>query len=320
MPTKRACFSLPNSSESRPQNQIGKRNGVQRQDLLRDERERGENHVLATPLHIREVFQGREAMRVLPDQVRCEDRKRNRASDPDPWLDQLAPERGEKHRDDDGESEEQRGVLVQQAETAKSPEQQPESRLSGAGDPDDDEHGRCPDQRFEYVHREEAADPENDRCGGHRQTSEPLRESSSAEFAGDENRDDDQPGASQCGNAAKDWKRATEKKRNPGDDPDEGRVIDIAPRQIAAAVEEVKLVAEVSITIAGREMQEQFQKRDGDQNGGCCRSANPSRQGVSVWLSDRNHPSKIKMLRLLHAGWWRAPTRAVPRHAAGPKP
>ena len=91
-------------------------------DLLLNEREWSEHDVLAFPADVGEVFNRREVMADLPDDVREEKRESDRAGDPNPRSSELAAMMRQKQGDGDRESERQRGVFVLKAETGKDAE------------------------------------------------------------------------------------------------------------------------------------------------------------------------------------------------------
>jgi hypothetical protein len=109
-----------------------------------------------------------------------------------------------------------------------------------------------------------------------------LREPIAAELARDEHRHRDESRTSKRGNPSHDRKRSAQLQGDARDQTDQRRVIDVAPAEVATAVEEVELVAEVTVAIAREEMNEQLEQRDGCDGERCGGAAIPAREGFRL--------------------------------------
>src|SRR5262249_39406342 len=78
------------------------------------------------------------------------------------------------------------------------------------------------------------------------------------------------------GQAAQDGQRASQQQREPGQQPDERRVVDVAPGQVAPAVEKVQLVAEITVAVGQGQVDQELEAGQGQEEG--------SRQ---AWMSNR---------------------------------
>jgi hypothetical protein len=94
-------------------------------DLFLNERERAEHNVLALAAYVGKVFDRREMMADLPDNVGEEERKSNDTGDPDPPSGELAAMMRQQQGDGDRESERQRGVLVLKPQAGEDTEPWP---------------------------------------------------------------------------------------------------------------------------------------------------------------------------------------------------
>ena len=91
-------------------------------DLLLHERERAEHDVLAFAADVGQVFDRREVMADLPDEVREKERDSNGAGDPYPTSRELTAMMRQQQGDGDRESERQRRVLILESETGQHAE------------------------------------------------------------------------------------------------------------------------------------------------------------------------------------------------------
>ena len=237
-------------------------------DLLGHEGGGAEHHVLAHPAHASEVLEGREVVAELPDDVGQEDEEGHSDREPGPGRAQLAPRPREDEGRAQGQAEEHRRVLVHQAEAGEEAEEEPGAPITTIEDPQQDEHRSHPQQRLEGVHGEEAVGAEVDGCHGHGQSSQGLREGA-AQPARDERGQHDQGPARQRREQTQHGERSAQEQRETGDQADHRRMIDVAPVQVAAAVEEVELVAEVSVAMGEQEVDEgQTRGNPDDRNPG----------------------------------------------------
>src|SRR5882724_5777777 len=101
---------------------------MEKEDLLLDELDGAQGHVLAGELDVLQVLERREVMAGLPEEVRQEEGERDRAADPDPGFRELAALRRQKEREGHGGSKEQRRVLVLEAEAREDSKRDPPAR------------------------------------------------------------------------------------------------------------------------------------------------------------------------------------------------
>src|SRR5260221_10806552 len=102
----------------------------------------------------------REVVADLPEEVRQEDEKRDHAGEHEPPVEHERAISRQQQGHNDGEPEDEHGVLVQQSDTSKESEEQPEPRIASLHESNDDERTGAPDQRLDRVHAEIAAEGE----------------------------------------------------------------------------------------------------------------------------------------------------------------
>ena len=207
---------------------------MEEEDLLLHEFERREHDVLAGALHVLEVLERREAVPDLPEHVREEEKQGDRAADPDPSLAELAALGRQDERDDDGRAEEERRVLVLEAQSREDAERDPPARVSGPDDANEREDAAHPEERLEAVHRHERVLREEDRREERAQSGEQLGVTPPAELAREHDRDRDLRGARDRGDPPQHGKRAAEQERHLRVHGDEGRGVDVSPVEGAA--------------------------------------------------------------------------------------
>src|SRR5205823_11632192 len=122
---------------------------MEEEDLLLHELEGRQHHVLAGPLHVLEVFDRREAVSDLPEEVRQKEQQRDPAADPDPTPAELSALRRGEERENDGRTEEQHRVLVLETESREDAEGDPVARVTRTDDPDQGPDATHPKQRLE---------------------------------------------------------------------------------------------------------------------------------------------------------------------------
>lgn len=94
-------------------------------------------------------------------------------------------------------------------------------------------------------------------------------------------------GAGDRGNDAQRRKRPAEQQRDLGVQPDQRRVVDVAPAEVPAAVEEVELVAEVAVAGEDREV-------DGELEGGEKGQEAPVERGMSCIVAHDCQDSNLE--------------------------
>jgi hypothetical protein len=220
---------------------------VHHHDLLAEERERCELDVLADFAYVLQILDGWKTMLPLPDDVGQKDRQRDRSAEPDPGLEQLAAQR----RGDDGNSdcgaEEEGRMLILEPKTGEDAEQDPETRVAAANDADQYQDAAHPEERFEGVHRQDAVDHQVDRGDDDSETGKSLCERAAAKLSGDRHGQRHQGDAGQNRQDPECRQRTAEKERDLGVHGDQRRAVDVPPVEVAGAVQEIELVAEIAV-------------------------------------------------------------------------
>ena len=240
---------------------------MQQQDLLLDERDGTEHDVLARLRDVREVLERREAVSRLPDQVRGEDHERHDAAEPEPRLREArGAAASEQHADRDRDAEEERRVLVHRGRGpgCAEPSHSRESPVRRCGRAREAAH---PEQRLDDVHRHQARPA---RKIGASRTASPASSCAKRRrrAPGEQRREHDDQGRS--GHRGRSRRAANNEPPRPEREPrvhgDQRRVVHVAPVEVATAVEEVELVAEVAVAAdAGEEVQHQLRRAQRDE-------------------------------------------------------
>ena len=236
-------------------------------DLLLDERQRPEHHVLSFAAHVFQVLERGEMTVRLPDQVGQKKCDRDGDGDPNPRLGEFAARWSEQQRDRDREAEEERGMFVLEAETGQHAEPYPEPRIARAQNSRDYPNATHPVQRLESIHGQQAVGDQCRRAYQDAEAGEELRITIAAEFASDQDGERDQRGAGQRGQNSQRRQRTAHQQRNLRVDGDQRRGIDITPVEMPGHVEIVELVAKVAVMAdAGEQVQQQLGGAERDQN------------------------------------------------------
>ena len=150
-------------------------------------------------------------------------------------------------------------MLIFQPQPSHDTEQQPETRRRSLDDADGDPRAQKPEERLERVHRKERVERQIRRRQQNRDRCQKLCEQAAAQL-----RSDAPGGIYHHSPSENRYQTGSEKRstqcmtREPRDKRDQGRLVHIAPREMLAAGDVVKLVAEKSVMIDSRELDEQF--------------------------------------------------------------
>jgi hypothetical protein len=181
---------------------------------------------------------------------------------------------------DQRQGEEGHRMFVEQPDSDQRPEGQPQCRMGPAPQAHRHIRGSHPEEGLEAVHGQHAGEGGEYRRDqrGHRRRH--LRRAPAAELPGHPSGEEDQQGASEGRKEADGEERIAESPApERGDRRDQRRVIDIAPRQVLAAGDEVQLVDPVAVAPAEGEMERQDGEGDRPESrgigsrGGCGRHA-----------------------------------------------
>ena len=251
---------------------------MQDENLLQQEINGSEDDVLPLPRHVAQVFEGREVVPHLPEDVRQEDEERRGRPEKGPPRAQGAALPGQEDPGGECCAEKGRRVLVQEAEPQEDAGGDP-ARSAGSRSltSEGQKHrvdGPHPEQRLERVHRQKAVDAEEDGCREDRQGRHPLCVPAAAEPPRQEPRQDDERGTRQRGKDAQGGQRPAEEQRDLRPQADHRGVVDVAPVEVPGAVEEVELVAEVAVAVRERRVDDELRRREqADHDPGGPRSA-----------------------------------------------
>ena len=236
------------------------------QDLLRDELDRAQPHVLPAAGHVAQVLERGEVVTHLPDEVGGGDEQRDGGAHPRPGRAQVLPIRGRAAGPRPADTrEEHRGVLVHQAESRQGPEDEPQPRVAAPHDPDQGPHAAHPEQGLEGVHGEDAVGAQVDGRREHGQAGHALREAPASQLPGQDHGEGHEQRPGQGGDEAQDVERAAEEQGQPGHEADHRGVIDVAPVQVPAAIQEVELVAEVAVAAGESSVDRELQSGERDE-------------------------------------------------------
>src|SRR5260221_384838 len=159
--------------------------------------------------------------------------------------------------------EEDDAIFVLEGYTCDEAEPQPQFLIAGLNDPNQDQRASCPGQRFEGVHRDVVVHREGYASDKYGQCCERLGKSLSTEFAGNPSGEKHSAHTGECSGEADGLQGvAEEQPRDSYDHRDERRLVDVAPGQVPAAGNEVKLVAEISVEARGIEVDREFGESD----------------------------------------------------------
>ena len=220
---------------------------VHQQRLLEEKRDRRELDVLAGGTDALQILDGWESVLPLPDKVGQKDRQRHRGAEPDPWPRELAAERCRNDRDRHGGAEKEGRMFVLEPETGEDAEHYPETWIAAANDTDQDQDAAHPKERLERIHRQDAIDRQVDRGDDDPETGESLGKRAAAELSGDQDRQRHHGSSRQHRQHPQRRQRTAEQQRDLGVHRDQRRAVHIPPVQVARAVEEIELVAEVAV-------------------------------------------------------------------------
>jgi hypothetical protein len=166
-----------------PQRQ-GKR--VDQEHLLRQEAQRGQDHVAPLLSDDLELLQVGEVVLDDPHQVGQEDDEGSEPSEPDPTPGEAPAFGCQEKSNHNGDAEKGHRVLVLEAETGEHPERDPQPLLAGSKEPDVDPGAAGPDQLLEGVHALVAEHHHPHRRRDDRECGQALGEAAPAELAGEE--------------------------------------------------------------------------------------------------------------------------------------
>ena len=138
-------------------------------------------------------------------------------------------------------------MLVLEPEAGEEAEQYPETWVTAANDADHDQHTSHPEDRLKAVHRQNAVDHQVDRGDEYGESGQRLGKGPTAELARDQHGQSHHSRAGQHRQDPQRRQRAAERQRDLGVDRHQRRAVDITPVEVAGAVEEVELVAEVAV-------------------------------------------------------------------------
>src|SRR5208282_897780 len=100
----------------------GQRERMHAQDLLAEERRWSQAHIAPAVTDVVLQLQKREVMLDIPQQVRQKNEKRGRAADPEPGAGKRTALRGQEQAKDEAGSENQRRILIFEAESSHDAE------------------------------------------------------------------------------------------------------------------------------------------------------------------------------------------------------
>src|SRR5271165_4918360 len=129
---------------------------------------------------------GRKVTLNFPNEIGQEDQESNQAAEPNPRLHEMAALLREEQADEESETEDQRGMLVLEADTGDQAEEQPEFRAGAIENPQGDQNASHPDARLEDIHSQQAVQSEVQRGDDHGDAGESDGITAGAEFAGDQ--------------------------------------------------------------------------------------------------------------------------------------
>jgi len=113
-------------------------------------------------------------------------------------------------------------------------------------------------ERLERVHREDRVQVEIDGRDDDGERREHDGEAATAKCAHEEARERDEERARERGGQAQGEKRIAREARGAGNDGDKRRLIGVAPGEVFAAGEVVKLVAKITVSAVGQQVQQEL--------------------------------------------------------------
>ena len=189
----------------------------------------------------------------VPQEIRQEDQESDRAADPDPGARERAALRSQHQADHDAGAEDQHGVLVFEADSRQDAEPDPEFRVAGLDDADEQVGATHPEQRLERVHGQQAVRGEECRRHQGRERRQALGKTLPAEFTRDQCGESNLGGAGHGGKEPDGGQGITEQRaRQPGDHRNQRRLINVTPSQVPAASEVIEFVNKISVMPARR--------------------------------------------------------------------
>ena len=153
-------------------------------------------------------------------------------------------------------------MLVLEPEPREHAEPQPEPGITRAHDADQEVDAPHPEQGLEAVHRQDAVHAEVDGRRERAEARERLGEASSPELAREEHRERDACRSGERRERTQDRQGTAQKEGDLRVESDQGRAVHVAPVEVAAAVEEVELVPEVTVPVGGHEVDEEFRSHE----------------------------------------------------------
>lgn len=206
----------------------------------------------------------RPTVRRLPDKVGCSDRQPKDPSDEEPSRahDITAPRADETAEERDAEQHDE--VLVQHRCARDRSDRDPQAGVAGSQEPGGEPEDHHPGGQVEGWRAEKVGGAEHEAAGGDDGARTDLRRSPAAKLACEYRSNDDRGGD-------RHRRQQTESGEVPGrdrigdpcDERDEGRHVDVAPREVPSGFEEVQLVAVPPIAPRHHDLDTHERKGDG---------------------------------------------------------
>ena len=183
---------------------------------------------------------------------------------PEPFAAQEAAGVGEQDGTDNAEGEEAHGVLGEHAEAERGTDREPPARVASLQQPNNEVRGEDPTEIVEGDVRHERAAADTKRNGS--ESSENLRASGAAELTRHQTSKDNRDGLHKPGEKTEARERgAEEQQRESREEWRDWRIGNVAPGEVAGVVEEREFVAIEAVAIAGKEVEKQSGKCDGEK-------------------------------------------------------
>ena len=233
-----------------------KQNRIHDLGLIENERDWTTHHIAMRLPDVVHQFEKRKVVANQPDQIGQKNQERDGGADPKLLRDQKSALAGQDECDYDGENEKRYPVLGFHSETDQNPEPDPVTRIVAVDRTDDAPDAARPNERLECVHCQPVVHHEITRHTDHRQRGQHLGENAAAHFA---SYFAGHPNGRGTGERREKPQTndplAKEMPRDPRDERDQRRLIDISPIEVLAAGQVIKFVAENSVTVRSEEME-----------------------------------------------------------------
>ncbi len=203
-----------------------------------------------------------------PDQVWEKNQERAKGSDPDPGVRKKTPLRCQEERDENSHGEKGGAVFVFHPEPDENTKPKPVARFAVIDRANNAPGASEPDERLEGVHRQPMMEKKINGRGHDSESGQCLGESAATHFARHFSSQPNRRGAGQGGQQPQAHERFAEKMpRNPGDEGDQGWLIDVPGGEVLGAGEIIQFVAKDSVAAGGEEMKNELRESQQEHDG-----------------------------------------------------